>query len=231
MGALDMRKKASTWENTSSISCILKPVFPSIAMSHPDELWTWENCKDKIKTLPGKNGVSDNPVISFLGFNLDTKTGKILDTFSGEAVESNAKSYRSITHTIFYVLSAYSEAQDKLPTGKPITSKQFRGNHFVCRGYTGETITLVNHFASNPDKLVQAVEVFEGEKTDFQFGDLAVKVDVLPRVPITIVMSLADEEFPAEARIYFDETLENYLDSEQTYFLIHLMVKRLIELA
>ena len=137
-------------------------------MSHPNELWTWENCKDKIKTLPGRNGFPDNPVISFLGFNLDTKTGKILDTFGGETVESNAKSYRSITHTIFYVLSAYSDAQDKLPTGKPISSKQLRGNHFVCRGYTGETITLVNHFASNPEKLVQVVEVFNGEKTDFQ---------------------------------------------------------------
>jgi hypothetical protein len=43
-------------------------------------------------------------------------------------------------------------------------------------------------------------------------------------------MSLADEEFPAEARIFFDETLENYLDSEQTYFMTHLMVKRLIEI-
>jgi len=88
----------------------------------------------------------------------------------------------------------------------------------------------VNHFASNPEKLVQVVEVFNGEKTDFQFGNLAVKVNVLPRVPITIVMSLADDEFPAEARIYFDETLENYLDSEQAYFMIHLMVKRIVEL-
>ncbi|MCW4011432.1 MAG: DUF3786 domain-containing protein [Candidatus Bathyarchaeota archaeon] len=200
-------------------------------MSHPAELWTWENCKEKIKTLSGRNGYPDNAIIPFLGYILDTRTGTITDTFSGEAVESGSKSYHSVTHTICYVLSAYSEAQDKLPTGKPITSKQLRGNHFVCRGYTGETITLVKHFASNPDKLVQAVEVLGGEKTDFQFGDIAVKVNVLPRVPITIVMSLADEEFPAEARIYFDATLENYLDSEQTYFMTHLMVKRLVELS
>jgi hypothetical protein len=118
-----------------------------------------------------------------------------------------------------------------MPTGKPISSKQFRGNHFVCRGYTGETITLVKQFASEPEKLVQSVEILGGEKTDFQFGDLAVKLNVLPRVPITIVMSLADEEFSAEARIYFDETLETYLDSEQTYFMTHLMVKRLVESA
>lgn len=200
-------------------------------MSHPSELWTWEKCKYKIKTLPGRNGFPDKPEINFLGFSLDTETGKIVDTLSAKVVEPGTRSYRSVTHTIFYVLSAYSDAQDTMPTGKTISSKQFRGNHFVCRGYTGETIALARQFASEPEKLVQAVWGLGGEKTDFQFGDLAVKLNVLPRVPITIVMSLADEEFPAEAKIYFDETIENYLDSEQTYFMTHLMVKRIVELS
>ena len=48
---------------------------------------------------------------------------------------------------------------------------------------------------------------------------------------MTLVLSLADEEFPAEAWIYFDETIEFYFDSEQTYFLTHLAIKRLIETA
>ena len=198
-------------------------------MSHPSELWTWENCRGKIKTLPGRNGYPDEPVLSLLGFNLDTEAGKIVDALSGDIVEPGSKSYRSVSHTIFYVLSAYSDADDILPSGKPISSKQFRGNHFVCRGYTGETFTLVNNFASKPEKLIHAAEVLGGEQVDFSVGDIAVKVHVLPRAPITIVLSLADEEFPAEAWIYFDETIEHYLDSEQTYFMVHLMVKRLTE--
>jgi uncharacterized protein DUF3786 len=198
-------------------------------MSHPSELWTWENCAEKIQKLPGRNGYPDKPVLSLLGFNIDTETGEIVDTLSGDLVEPGSKAYRSISHTIFYVLSAYSNATDTIPTGKPISSKQFRGKHFVCSGYTGETITLVNNFASNPEKLILATEVLGGETVDFPVGDIAVKLSVLPNVPITIVMSLADEEFPAEAWIYFDETIESYLDSEQTYFMIHLMVKRLIE--
>lgn len=200
-------------------------------MSHPSELWTWEQCSEKIKMLPGRNGYRDEPVISFLGFNLDTETGKIVDSLSGDLVEPGSKAYKSTSHTIFYVLSAYSEADDALPTGKPISSKQFRGNHFVCRGYTGETFTIVNNFASDPDRLVKAAEALGGEQVDFPVGDIAVELPVLPRVPITIVMGLADEEFPAEAWIYFDETIESYLDSEQTYFLVHLMVKRLTEVS
>ncbi len=198
-------------------------------MSHPSELWTWEQCSEKIKKLPGRNGYRDEPIISFLGFNLDTETGKIVDSLSGDLVEPGSKAYKSTSHTIFYVLSAYSEADDTLPTGKPISSKQFRGNHFVCRGYTGETFTIVNNFASDPDRLAKAAEALGGEQVDFPVGDIAIELPVLPRVPITIVMGLADEEFPAEAWIYFDETIESYLDSEQTYFLVHLMVKRLTE--
>jgi hypothetical protein len=200
-------------------------------MSHPSELWTWEKSGNKIQSLPGKNGYTDDKNITILGFNIDTETGKITDNFNAENVEPSKESYRSVTHTLFYVLSAYSEAEEKHPTGKPISSKQLRGNHFVCRGYTGETVTLVREFASDPDRLVQAAVGLGGAKTDFTFGDLAVRINVLPHVPITIVMSLADEEFPAEARIYFDETLETYLDSEQTYFLTHLLVRRLVELA
>jgi hypothetical protein len=60
-------------------------------------------------------------------------------------------------------------------------------------------------------------------------GDVVVEIYVLPRVPLILVLSLADEEFPAKAWIYFDETIESYFDSEQIYFLTHLTVTRLIE--
>ena len=198
-------------------------------MFHPSELWTWDKCKSKVKNLRGRNGYPDESVLSILGYNLDTNIGNIVDTLNGEPVKPGNITYQSTSHTIFYILSAYSEAADTEPTGKPITSKQMRGNHFVCRGYTGETVSLVNYFASIPEELVKAAEVLGGDKVDFPVGDVAVNITALPKVPITIALSLADEEFPAEARIYFDETIESYLDSEQTYFLTHLAISRLIE--
>ena len=198
-------------------------------MSHPSELWTWEKCQSKVKSLRGRNGYPDEPVLKLLGYNLDTDSGIIVDSLSGEPVNPRSNAYQSVTHTLFYVLSAYSEAADTEPTGKPIASKQMRGNHFVCRGYTGETVIIVNYFSSIPEALVNTAEVMGGEQVDFPIGDIAVSIPALPKVPITIALNLADEEFPAEARIYFDETIETYLDSEQTYFLTHLAINRLIE--
>ena len=198
-------------------------------MSHPSELWTWEKCADKMRLLPGRNGFPKSSILSFLGYELDIEKGRIIDTFTGDEITRGNRTYRSITHTIFYVLSAYSNADEVSPTGKKVSSKQFRGNQFTRRGYSGEAFNLVRTFGSNPEKLVEATKVLGGDVTNFPVGDIAVELYPLPRVPMTIVLGLADEEFPAEAWIYFDETIESYFDSEQTYFLTHLTVKRLIE--
>jgi hypothetical protein len=198
-------------------------------MSHPSELWTWENCIDKMRLLSGRNGFPESRIISFLGYEFDTLTGRISDTLSNKDISRGDRSYRSISHTIFYVLSAYSDADENVPTGKKVSSRQFRGNQFTRRGYEGEAQNIVKHFGSNPEKLVKSAQVLGGRLVDFPVGDVVVEIYVLPRVPLILVLSLVDEEFPAKAWIYFDETIESYFDSEQIYFLTHLTVTRLIE--
>jgi hypothetical protein len=66
---------------------------------------------------------------------------------------------------------------------------------------------------------------------DFPYGDVAVSLDLLPFIPLTIVLTVDDGEFPADSRLFYDETVENYLDSEQTYFLTSLTVLRIIQSA
>jgi hypothetical protein len=198
-------------------------------MSHPDELWTWEKCSDKIRSLPSRNGYPVGDVLSILGFELNLNTGEIKDTLSGKPPKLDPRTYRNAAHTIFYLLSAYSEAQDIQPTGKHISSRQFRGTRFTDRSYSGETMSLIRHFEKDPERLVGAARKLGGNEVNFPTGDIAVELYALPRVPITVVMKLADEEFETEAWLYFDETLESFFDSEQTYFLSHLMVSRLIE--
>jgi len=68
--------------------------------------------------------------------------------------------------------------------------------------------------------LNQVEHKFGRDKTDFMerglrfgaeivnYGDAAVRLFPLPRVPVTLILWLADEEFPARVNLFFDSTID-----------------------
>jgi hypothetical protein len=198
--------------------------------TNPLELWTWRNCKEAVKTLPGRLGFPAGDKLEFLGFELDLKTGSIKDSITGKSVDVAQRTWRRAINTIFYTLSAYSESPEKMPTGKLISSKQFRGTRFTKRDTFGERDRITKSL-EDPAKLETAAKVLGGSKVEFPYGDIAINLNLLPFIPLTIVLTVDDGEFPADTRLFYDETVENYLDAEQTYFLTSLTVTRLIQAA
>ncbi len=55
-------------------------------------------------------------------------------------------------------------------------------------------------------------------------------VKFFPFIILAIGLTVDDGEFPVDARLFYDETVENCLDSEQTYFLTSLSVSRVIQI-
>ncbi len=51
----------------------------------------------------------------------------------------------------------------------------------------------------------------------------------LPRVPLLFVLNPADEEFPADARVFYDATAPSHLPTEDLETLAELAARRLIE--
>jgi len=198
--------------------------------TNPLELWTWKNCREAVTSLPGRLGFSAGDKIEFLGFESNLNNDSIMDTFTGRHVDAAQRAGRMATNTIFYVLSAYSESPEKKPTGKPISSKQLRGAQFTNRDTMGERYRIIKNF-KEPARLETAAKALGGSKVVFPYGDTAVSLNILPYIPLTLVLTVDDGEFPADARLFYDETVENYLDSEQTYFLTSLTVTRLIQSA
>jgi len=198
-------------------------------MPHPDEIWIWKKCSSRIRFLIDRNGFLNDPVLRFLGYELDTRNGNLLDTLSGKIVDSSKRSGKSTLNTIFYILSAYSDAENLEPTGELISSKQFRGAKFTKRDILGERVRLIREFGAKYKELVLAANKLGGNQTSFPYGDVAVRIDALPIIPITIVLSTGDKELPADSRIFYDRSIEKIFDSEQTYFLTHLMVTRLVQ--
>ena len=82
-------------------------------------------------------------------------------------------------------------------------------------------------FADSYKWLREAVRLLGGSEVDFPYGDYAFKINALPLIPLTFVMSLGDDEFPLDVRIFYDENIENYLDVERINFLTNLTIARL----
>lgn len=62
-------------------------------------------------------------------------------------------------------------------------------------------------------------------------GDVGFEFNALPRVPMQVVLYAGDAEFPAEATILFDRTVEAYLSPEDAAWLAGMVVYRLIALS
>lgn len=195
--------------------------------SSPSELWTWRNCQKAVISLSDRLGFHSGEILNVLGLTLDLSNGSIRDNLTGKFLDFSKRNDRLTANTLFYVLSAYAESDKVLPTGKLISSKQFRGTQFTGRDTMGERHRIVRHFKDS-SKLENAISELGGSTIEFPYGEIAVTLNMLPYIPITIVLDIGDDEFPAEVRIFYDETVENYLDSEQTYFLTNLAVTRLI---
>lgn len=161
---------------------------------------------------------------------MDLETGSITDLLSDRLLDPSSRNDGQLINTIFYVLSAYSESEMEELSGKLISSKHFRGAQFTRRDTMGANYRITRHF-EDTTALEKAVKLLGGERIEFPYGDIAMTVHPMPYIPITIVLTLDDGEFPADARIFYDETIERYLDSEQTFFLTHMTISRLIEVS
>lgn len=71
---------------------------------------------------------------------------------------------------------------------------------------------LLSRFGSSPSGLIPAAALFGG--VDAHQGDAAVTIQAFPKVAVTWVLWRGDDEFPAEGTILVDQTIQDYLPTE-----------------
>ena len=114
---------------------------------------------------------------------------------------------------------------NKLSPGQKLPGGQFffRGHHSL------PTEKLTKVFGDDPKQLMNASEGLNAKVCDF--GDASLRVQVLPRVPLTVVIWGGDEEFEARSSILFDETAASQLPLDALLMAVELTVKVLIKTA
>ncbi|HUU41136.1 MAG TPA: DUF3786 domain-containing protein [Desulfatiglandales bacterium] len=86
---------------------------------------------------------------------------------------------------------------------------------------------LVNTFEKTPEKLfVSAKELFEAVPSSV--GDFSVRIQALPKIPITLAIWRGDEEFPSDGAVLFDSSIKNMLSAEDIVELASMVVYPLL---
>lgn len=108
-------------------------------------------------------------------------------------------------------------------TGQLISYKELPGGSIYIQPFTNRAINpLVKTFGAQTESLMKAANALGGEAVSL--GDVAVVLNVFPKIPVTLVIWEADDEFPASGNILFDRSAGSILPSEDYAVLASLVV-------
>jgi len=121
----------------------------------------------------------------------------------------------AVPEPVVTLLSHYLVASDGTePAGTWISFADLPGGRVYCsawRGYTGKA--LVRRFGNDVDA-VRAAAVRLGREALDLSSDLAIRLDVLPKVPVALLYWAGDEEFEPRADFLFDATASHHLPTD-----------------
>lgn len=99
--------------------------------------------------------------------------------------------------------------------------------------FTSETELLIQKsFSGRLDALAFACKKMGGIQSKMEMPyDLAMVIDILPRISLLVLFNDKDDEFPAQCRVLFQKHTEFYLDPESIIIASAVMAKKLVQLA
>jgi hypothetical protein len=125
------------------------------------------------------------------------------------------------------ILHYFTSAKGTPPEGRLVTFRELPEGKVYSPTFSKRTIQpLLENFGKDPGSLPSVGQRLGGYKADY--GDTAVTINALNRVPITIVIWQGDEEFASQGNILFDANITDYLPTEDITVLCEIITWKLI---
>jgi hypothetical protein len=162
--------------------------------------------------------------LSFLGTSYTVQIAETVDVLrEGEKGEVPLPEKILICH---YLLRASGEpVSGELITFRQVPDGQFYFDAFQRRSRD----PLLATFGKDHDLFRKCAAVLGGQPVDN--GDTGMVFQVLPGIPVHLILWRGDEEFPPEASILFDSSIQRRLSAEDIAVLSGMLVYRLMGLA
>jgi Domain of unknown function (DUF3786) len=98
-------------------------------------------------------------------------------------------------------------------TDKLMPFREFTGGQFYLEPFLSRSVRpLAKRFGNDLDGLKKNLDRFDWKPTDI--GDFAAVIKTIGEVDITLVYRLGDDEFPAEAELFFDSCTKKVFNAE-----------------
>ena len=213
---------------------ILKPLLTEIEACERDDSSTvdpllWERIRDAdpddvcIAALVRRNDEGDGFIVPFLNT-------EFLCCPESEQVEPfSTAPFHRIDFQLHLVLLHYLlEAVDQPVTGRWIGARDIPGGEAFFRGvHSFQVEPLAGLFAFRPEAFESAAIKLGGRRV--QWGDVAWRFQVLPRIPALLIAHKGDEEFEAALQVLFDETICLHMKGlDVIWALVNVLVRTLL---
>lgn len=125
------------------------------------------------------------------------------------------------------VLAYLINAQDLPLANKLVKPEALPSGQFFFRGlHSLPTEKLEKAFGEYPEHVYRVTKQFDAKQREF--GDASIQLYVLPRIPLTMVVWRACDEFPARASILFDQTAGAHMPLDALHAVVNLAVDAVI---
>jgi hypothetical protein len=143
-------------------------------------------------------------------------------------LSSEGKRITIRTECALAVVSYLIEAKNVPLRGRWVSEKDLRGGEMFFRGPHLFPVKPLEHkFGNNGNRFLQAAQKCGG--TNVPGADVSFKVMALPRIPVQVLLWLADEDFSARITFLFDATIEEHLSLDVIFGLVSELCFRLEE--
>ena len=162
--------------------------------------------REKLKILSPKK------VCELCGAYFDGENYKINWLSKEYEVSLSSQPDYSAALEIIFLHYLISEGTKK-PEGLSISYREVFGAQFYEPKFILRAVDpIVRCFGKYPERLIEIGENFGGIKSNE--GDISIKIDLLPYLPVTYILWKGDSEFDPSGNILFDKTAPGWLCAE-----------------
>jgi len=137
-------------------------------------------------------------------------------TMTGSCEESELPLTKNAYFSRLSVLHYLLGAQKIAPSGRLLKPEELKTGQFYAQGsHLLPLDRVAARFSRDPEGFTAQAGRFGGRPQTF--GDVATVLMPFPRVPVTLILWLEDDEFPARCSLLFDDTCELHLPADMLW--------------